>query len=54
MPVVFDEVVGTVAPEPVPVSEGEGATASPREPPAENIRALLRRQEQRACRLRAD
>lgn len=54
MPVVFDEVVGTVAPEPVPASETESATAAPREPPAETLLALLRRHEQRACRLRAD
>lgn len=54
MPVVFDEVVGTVAPESPPASEGGGGAPVPREPPAEQLHTLLRRQEQRAWRLRAD
>jgi hypothetical protein len=53
MPVVFDEVVGTVAPEPLPAADG-GPPPVPREPPAESLLTLMRRLEQRACRLRAD
>ena len=53
MPIVFDQVVGTVAPETPPAATGEQAPVL-REPPAENLQLLLRQMEQRARRLRAD
>jgi hypothetical protein len=53
MPVVFDEVVGNVAPESPSVGEGVPPT-EPREPSADNLQRQLRQMELRAFRLRAD
>jgi hypothetical protein len=56
MPIVFDEVVGEIAPEPAPPAADARAANPPREPEqdARAARGLLRRIEQREARLRAD
>jgi hypothetical protein len=53
MPVVFEEVVASVAPEPK-VAGATAPDASEPQPASEPLALLLRRQEQRLERLRAD
>jgi hypothetical protein len=53
MPVVFEEVVASVAPEPK-VAASTAPDAPDTQPAAEPVALLLRRQEQRQERLRAD
>ncbi len=55
MPVVFDEVIGQVEPERVPVpAEPQPNLAEPKESDPQKLRQALRRVEMRAERLRAD
>lgn len=53
MPIVFDEVVGSVEPEP-PTTSGEQREQQQPEPDPAALRGLIQRIEQRAERLRAD
>jgi hypothetical protein len=53
MPVVFDEVVGTVIPETTQTSTDEAPSASQTSPPPP-LRFQLRHLERRAARLKAD
>jgi hypothetical protein len=55
MGVVFDEVVGEVAPEPTPPAEPRPSVAAPPQPPdPHEMTAFLRRLAERAERLIAD
>lgn len=53
MSVVFDEVVGTVAPEPMPAEEAHGGEDSETKQTGD-VRAEIRKLEQRMARLWAD
>ena len=53
MSVVFDEVVGTIAPEPMPKEEVEGQRSAD-EQQTGYVREEIERLEQRMARLRAD
>lgn len=52
MSVVFDEVVGTIAPEPMPKEEPEGNQSAPEQ--AGYVREEVQRLEHRMARLSAD
>lgn len=52
MPVIFDEVIGTVLPDTAPQSSAVPAPVAPLD--SLKIRVLLRRMERRAARLKAD
>ena len=54
MSVVFDEVVGTVAPEPMPAAEEPKGNQSVGEQQDGQVREEIQRLEQRMARLRAD
>lgn len=55
MPVVFDEVSATVEPPaPAPAAEATEPAGAPPDSDPHRLRAVLRRLEERAARLRAD
>jgi hypothetical protein len=54
MPIVFDEVVGTITPEPSPPEQPQRADGSEKEQYAGYLREEFDRIEHRAARLRAD
>ncbi|MGG6297036.1 hypothetical protein ACQ4M4_21795 [Leptolyngbya sp. AN02str] len=54
MPVVFDEVVGTVVAPPTPAEASPTAQAAPSTPPSEQIRQQSLHWLQRQRRLKAD
>jgi hypothetical protein len=54
MSVVFDEVVGTIAPEPTPKEEPEGQRGADEQHGTSYVRAEIERLEHRRARLRAD